>query len=172
MPLSESETDYLLSGIGNTIQATVLGRFVVAGMQGLVAGITFATVGVAGASLLGVITVLFAMVPSFGAFIVWLPVAIYLAATHHWMQAAIVVAIGSLIISTLDNFFYPVLVGTRLQLHTATIFLSILGGILFFGASGLVLGPVSFAIAEALLVIWRQRTPLETHTASSICGPP
>lgn len=89
MPLSTNETDYLLSGIGDTIQATVLDRLVVAGVQGLLVGIKFATVRVAGASLLGIITVLFAMVSAFGAFIVPLPIAIYLAATHYWMQTAI-----------------------------------------------------------------------------------
>ena len=83
------------------------------------------------------------MVPSFGAFVVWLPVAMYLAATHHWVQAAILVAVGSVIISTLDNFLYPVLIGTQLRLHTVQVFLSILGGIWLFGVSGMVLGPIT-----------------------------
>lgn len=82
MPLSTNETDCLLSGIGDTIQATVLDRLVVAGVQGLVVGIKFATIGVAGATLLGIVTLLFAMVSAFGAFLVRLPIAIYLAATH------------------------------------------------------------------------------------------
>jgi predicted PurR-regulated permease PerM len=160
LPLDDGETDYLFSRISNTVQATVLGRFVVAGLQGLVAGITFASLGVSGASLLGIVTMLFAMVPSFGAFVVWVPVAIYLAATHHWIQATILAVIGTLIISTLDNFLYPVLVGTQLRLHTAPIFLSILGGIWFFGISGLILGPIAFTLAESLLAIWKQRMRL------------
>ncbi len=41
-----------------------------------------ATVGVAGAPLLGIVTLLFAMVSAFGAFLVRLQIAIYLAATH------------------------------------------------------------------------------------------
>ncbi len=48
--MSTNETDSLLSGIGDTIQATVLDWPVVAGVQDLVVGFKFATVGVAGAS--------------------------------------------------------------------------------------------------------------------------
>jgi predicted PurR-regulated permease PerM len=109
---------------------------------------------------------LFAIVPSFGAFVVWLPVAVYLAATHHWIQAAILAAVGSLIISTLDNFIYPVLVGTRLRLHTVAIFLSVLGGIWLFGVTGLILGPIVFTLAESLLTIWRRR--IDSDNASDI----
>jgi predicted PurR-regulated permease PerM len=166
LPLKDDEADYLLSHITETIQATVLGRFVVAGTQGLVAGITFASLGISGASLLGIVTALFAMVPSFGAFVVWLPVAIYLAATHHWVRAAILVAVGSLIISTLDNFLYPVLVGSRLRLHTVPIFLSILGGIWLFGISGLVLDPIAFTLTESLLLIWNQKITPDTTTSN------
>lgn len=60
----------------------MLDRLVVAGVQGLLVGIKFATIGVAGATLLGIVTLLFAMVSAFGAFLVRLPIAIYLAATH------------------------------------------------------------------------------------------
>jgi len=61
------------------------------------------------------------MVPSFGAFVAWVPIAIYLAAMHHWIQAGILMAVGTLVICMLDNILYPVLVGTQLWLHTARI---------------------------------------------------
>ena len=160
LPTTPPETDLLLARVESTIQATVLGRFVVASIQGLVAGCTFLGLGVKGASLLGIATTLCALIPAVGAFMVWVPVAIYLAATHHWIKASILVGIGALIISTLDNFLYPVLVGTRLQMHAVPIFLSIIGGIWLFGIPGLILGPVVFTAAESLLLIWRGRTSL------------
>ncbi len=160
LPATPPEADLLLSRLENTIQATVLGRFVVASIQGLVAGCTFLGLAVQGASLLGIATALCSVIPSVGAFMVWVPVAIYLAATHHWIRASILVGIGALIISTLDNFLYPVLVGTRLQMHAVPIFLSIVGGIWFFGIPGLILGPVVFTAAESLLLIWRGRASL------------
>ena len=168
LPLSSSETDDLLENIDNSVLATFLGRFFVAALQGLVAGITFAALGISGAPLLGIATACFAIVPSFGAFVIWLPIAIYLAATHQWIHAAILAAVGSLIISTLDNFIYPILVGTRVPLHTAAIFLSVLGGIWLFGISGLILGPIVFTVAKSLLTIWHRRVnpvPVESLSA-------
>lgn len=159
MPLRDHDADYLLGRIADTIQATVLGHFLVSGIQGIVAGITFALLGVSGASLLGLATAVCAIVPSFGAFVVWIPVAIYLAATHHWMQAVILMVVGTLIISTLDNVLYPVLVGTQLRLHTAPVLIALLGGILVFGISGLILGPIAFTLVAALLNIWKSRIP-------------
>jgi predicted PurR-regulated permease PerM len=158
LPLHAEESADLLARITDTVQATVLGRLVVACMQGVVAGTTLALLGVTGASLFGVATAVCAMVPSFGAFLVWLPIAIYLAATHHWVQALILAVVGSLVISTMDNFLYPILVGTHLRLHTVPIFLSILGGVWLFGIPGLVLGPVVFSVTASLLAIWQRRS--------------
>ena len=157
VPLNDRETDRLFSRLVDTVQTTVMGHFLVAAIQGLAAWIAFAILGISSAPLLGVATAFFAMVPSFGAFVVWLPIAIYLAIMHHWIQAGILVAVGTLVISTLDNILYPVLVGTQLRLHTAPIFISIVGGIWLFGISGLILGPIVFALAQSLLDIWRER---------------
>lgn len=156
-PLVDSETYYLLQRIEETIRATFLGHFVVAAIQGLVAGVIFAALGIRDAAILGVITAIVAIVPYFGAYVVWAPVAIYFAMNGHWIKMAILIAVGSLIISTLDNFLYPMLVGAQLRQHTVSIFLSLLGGIWLFGISGLVLGPVIFSAAESLLAIWKDR---------------
>ena len=157
VPLNDRETDRLFSRLVDTVRATVMGHFLVAAIQGLAAGVAFASLGISSASLLGVVTVFFAMVPSFGAFVVWVPVAIYLVIVHHWIQATVLVAVGTLVISTLDNILYPVLVGTQLRLHTAPIFISIVGGIWLFGISGLILGPIVFALTQVLLDIWGER---------------
>ncbi len=158
MPLTEAETDVLVERLGDTIRATVLGRLFVALVQGIVAGTVFALLGVHAAVILGLLTATVGLVPPFGAYVVWLPVAAWFAITGHWVKMAILLAVGSLLISTLDNFLYPALVGTRLRQHTAAVFLSLLGGIWLFGLPGLVLGPLVFSATEALLSIWRSRT--------------
>jgi len=157
LPIFDSETHYLLQRIEETIRATFLGHFVVAAIQGLVAGVIFAALGIRDAAILGVITAIVAIVPYFGAYVVWAPVAIYFAMSGHWIKMAILIAVGSLVISTLDNFLYPILVGAQLRQHTVSIFLSLLGGIWLFGISGLVLGPIIFSAAQSLLAIWKER---------------
>lgn len=157
LPFEDADANYLLMRLVQTVRATVLGRFVVATLQGVIAGITYAALSVPAASLLGILTAFCAMIPSFGAVLIWAPVAIWLALAHHWIQAIILACIGVLIISTLDNFLYPVLIGSELQQHTVIIFVSILGGIWLFGISGLVLGPIIFSVTQSLLILWREK---------------
>lgn len=157
LPLSEAESKAFGRRLGDTIWATVLGRLAVAIAQGTVAGAVFAALGVHAAVILGLLTAIVAMLPPFGPYIIWLPVAVWFAMSGHWIKMAILLAVGALIISTLDNFLYPVLVGSRLRQHTVSVFLSLLGGIWLFGLPGLVLGPLVFSATEALLTIWKLR---------------
>jgi predicted PurR-regulated permease PerM len=158
LPLGDDETSELLQRVGDTILATALGRLTIAAVQGVLAGLAFWVLGVPGVVLWAFTLAVCAMVPAFGSFLVWGPVAIYLGLTGHWGKAALLAIWGGLIVSTIDNILYPVLVGSHLRAHTATILLSVLGGIALFGPIGIVLGPVLFTIATTLLDIWHTRT--------------
>ncbi|HYE26234.1 MAG TPA: AI-2E family transporter, partial [Clostridia bacterium] len=77
---------------------------------------------------------------------------------------------GALVIGTADNVLYPMLVGKDLRLHTIVVFFSVLGGVAAFGASGLVIGPVIFAIADALIDIWQRRSSRVERTPGSMAA--
>ena len=158
LPLRDQETDELLARLGDTILATALGRLTIAAIQGILAGLAFWVLGVPGVILWAFTLTACAMIPAFGSFLVWGPVAIYLGLTGHWGKAALLAVWGGLIVSTIDNILYPILVGSHLRAHTVTILLSVLGGIALFGPIGIVLGPVLFTIASTLLEIWHSRT--------------
>jgi len=158
LPLQDRETDYLLGRVADTIYATVLGRLVVASVQATLAGLAYWALGVPAPFLWAMVTLALSFIPGLGAFLVWVPVAVYLGLADHWVKAVILAGWGSLVVSTIDNVLYPILVGSRLRLHTIPIFLSVLGGIALLGVPGLVLGPVVLTIALALLLIWRERS--------------
>ncbi len=170
LPLRDGETSTLLHRIGDTIYATALGRMVVAGVQGTLAGLAFWVLGVPGAILWAFTTVAVAMIPAFGSFLVWVPIAIYLGLSGHWGKAALLAVWGGVIVSTIDNFLYPILVGTRLRSHTVTILLSILGGIAVFGITGIILGPVTVTIAGTLLDFWHTRTNPDQTISDEAAG--
>jgi predicted PurR-regulated permease PerM len=71
-----------------------------------------------------------------------------------------VVAWGGIVISLIDNLLYPLLVRDRLRLHTVPVFIAVLGGLVVFGVTGIVLGPLVLAVGRALLDIWRRRMRL------------
>jgi predicted PurR-regulated permease PerM len=92
----------------------------------------------------------------FGTASVWIPGAGYLLLTGHWGKATILGAFGALVISSVDNFLRPKLVGDRVRLNELVMFFSVLGGLDVFGVLGIVAGPVVFAITGSLLDALRQ----------------
>jgi predicted PurR-regulated permease PerM len=81
-----------------------------------------------------------------------------LAMQGEWWKAAALTGWGTIVIGLIDNLLYPVIVGKRLHFHTVPVFISIVGGLAVFGASGLILGPAVLSITNALIEIWRRRT--------------
>jgi predicted PurR-regulated permease PerM len=158
LPLEDGEATLLLDRMRGTIYATALGRFAIAALQGILGGVAYGILGVPNSLLWAILTGVMAMIPAFGAVLVWAPVALYLGLSGHWIQAALLAIWGGGFVSLIDNFLYPILVGPQLRQHSVAVLLSILGGIALFGITGIVLGPLTFTIASTLLDIWRTRT--------------
>lgn len=153
-PLSELETEHLLERVGDTLHATIYGTLAVASMQGTLGGLMFWWLGLPAPFLWGVVMGLFAIVPVLGAFVVWIPAALFLMIEGSWGKALILTMWGGLVVGTIDNLLRPVLVGKRLKQHTLLAFLSVVGGLVVFGASGLIIGPVLLTITLVLLETW------------------
>ena len=142
------------------IGATVYGVLVIAAIQGTLGTLIFWILGLPSPLLWGVVMFFLSMIPMAGAFLVWVPAALYLALTGAYVKAAILVAWGLLVIGSIDNFLSPRLVGQRARLHELLIFFAVLGGLEVFGVLGLVLGPVVIAVTLALIEMVRpDRSP-------------
>lgn len=158
VPLSEAEADKIFRRVADTIHATVFGTLLVAAVQGALGGLMFWWLGLPAPLLWGLIMGLLAIVPVLGAFVIWVPAALFLALQGDWGKALILTAWGAFVIGLIDNLLYPIFVGKKLRLHTALVFIAIVGGLALFGGSGVILGPVVLAITDALIEIWRRRT--------------
>lgn len=155
--LTGTETRYVLSRFVDTIHATVFGKLVVAAVQGTLSGLMFWWLGLPLPILWGAVMGMLSIVPVLGAFVVWVPVAIYLTLEGNWGKALILTAWGMGVVATIDNIFYPLLVGDRLKLHAVPTFIGAIGGILAFGAAGLILGPAIISVTLALIKILKKR---------------
>ena len=158
VPLSDSEIAEVFDRVAATIQATVFGSLMVAVIQGVLGGVIFVLLGLPAPALWGAVMGLLALVPWAGTFLIWLPTAVFLALQGHWGQAMLLLGWGLLVIGLIDNLLYPFLVGSKLRMHTLLVFFSLVGGLAFFGAAGVILGPLVLAITEALIDVWRRRT--------------
>jgi predicted PurR-regulated permease PerM len=100
---------------------------------------------------------LLSLIPILGTFIVWIPASIYLMLSGEWQKAITLIIWGMFVIGTIDNLLRPYLVGNRLHLHTMLVFISILGGLIVYGAAGLILGPLTLTVTYFLISIWKLR---------------
>ena len=157
LPLSETEMDRLFARVADTVHATIYGTIVVAAVQGTLGGLMFWWLNLPAPLLWGVVMGLLAIVPVFGAFVIWIPAAIFLALDGSWAKALILTAWGGGVVGTIDNVLYPMLVGSRLKLHTMLAFISLVGGLIVFGPAGLIFGPLAVSLTLLLLEIGQTR---------------
>lgn len=155
MPLSREQSEAIILRTQQVVSASVYGVVTIAALQGFLGGIAFWILGIPSPVLWAVLMAFVCMIPVAGSFLVWLPLSIYLMLKGYWTRALLLILWGALVISTLDNFLRPKLVGNQTKLHELFIFFSVLGGISVFGLLGLVLGPVVLAITLGLLQTFR-----------------
>jgi len=137
----------LVIGVGGTALA-----------QALVAGTTYAVLGVPRAVILAQLTFFAAFIPSFGTALVWVPVAAGLAFSGHLVSAAILAGLGVFVIGTIDNVLRPILARWgQLDLPVALQILSVFGGFVIFGAWGFLLGPLLVRMAREAMDIARDQ---------------
>ena len=158
LPLSDPEYNRLTARITNTIFASVYGTAAVAVLQGVLGGAMFWWLDLPAPLFWGVLMGILGIVPFLGAFVIWAPAAIILALNGNLQSAILLTAWGTLVVGLVDNVLYPILVGKLLMLHTVPSFIAVVGGLLLFGPSGIILGPLIVGGAQILLEIWRTRT--------------
>lgn len=158
LPLINSESSDLFGRIIDAIHAAVYGRVLIGSLQGFLGGLIFLFVGLPAPLFWGAVMAVLSTLPAVGAFLIWAPAAAFLVTQGHWVRALVVVAWGMLVIHPVDNVLYPVLVGAKLGLHPLLLFIAFVGGLLTFGAPGLILGPAVVALTIGLGEIWTRRS--------------
>lgn len=164
LPLEKAQSHEIFKRMRDVISASVYGVVVIATVQGALGGLMFWILGLPSALVWGVVMIFMSMIPVLGSFVVWVPAAIFLAATGYWGKAAILTAWGALVIGSIDNILRPKLVGGKTKLHELLIFFSVLGGLQVFGVLGLVVGPVIVAVTLALMDVFSEMGRPSTET--------
>jgi predicted PurR-regulated permease PerM len=143
----------LVKVVGATVKGVIYGMIGTALGQAFVAAIGFWIAGVPQPLLLGFLTFVLSFV-SAGA-LVWGLVALWLLAQGDVWWGIFVVAWGLLLVSSIDNFLRPYILGKTSDLPMVLGFFGFIGGILAFGFIGLFLGPTLLAVGYSLFVEWR-----------------
>ena len=153
-PVGNVYEEMLYERFTSTVRATIKGTLIVGSIQGLLGSLLFWAVGVPGAFVWGVVMTGFAVIPAVGPSVIWLPAGLIQLAMGHTTAGIIILVCGALIISLIDNILRPKLIGEDTQMHPLMAFFATLGGILAFGISGFVIGPVIASLYLATLSIY------------------
>jgi len=150
IPLGDKNEKKLYSDFVSTAKATLKGTLLIGLIQGVIGALAFLVTGIPGFAFWGLVMVLLSIIPSVGASLVLVPAAVIMFLLGNIWQA-IVIVIFVVVVSLVDNFLRVPLVGKDIQMHPLFIFFATLGGLLAFGISGIIIGPI---ITSFLLSIW------------------
>jgi predicted PurR-regulated permease PerM len=168
LPFERTRSEALLVRVRDVVHASMYGVVTIATIQGVLCGGMFWLLGIPAAALWGLVTVFASMVPFVGTAAVWVPGTVYLLMIGAWPKAIVLAVWGAAVVSSVDNVLRPRLVAGRVRLSGLAMFVAMLGGLQAFGALGIILGPVLFATAAAILDVLRemQRSPAVRPDAS------
>lgn len=155
IPMKDEQKDEIFKKFYDTLNAVIVGVMVTAAVQGILQGLIFWALGVSYSVLGGVLTFVFALIPIGGAVIVWLPVGLYLVFTGSLYTGIAVLVLGGVVVSSVDNFLKPMIIGGKVKLSTLFLVLTIFGSLSVFGFTGIILGPVLLAIFMSFIEIYK-----------------
>ena len=155
-PLVDTDDETVLKRLGLAVNSVIRGTLTVAIIQGVLATAGFLIFGVPNAVLWGSVTVVSALIPAVGTSLVLIPGIIYLFLSGSTFQAVGLLIWSILAVGLIDNVLGPKLVGKGTELHPLFVMLSVLGGITFFGAIGIFLGPLILSLFFAFVSIYSQ----------------
>ena len=151
LPIGDARERRLFQKFAEVSRATIKGTIVIGLVQGLLGGLIFWILGIEAAALWGVVMAVLSFLPAVGAALVWVPAAALLVATGRVEEGVVLLVFGTVIISLADNVLRPLLVGRDTEMPDYIVLVTTLGGLTFFGLSGVVVGPL---IGALFLTVW------------------
>ncbi|MBI4145631.1 AI-2E family transporter [Candidatus Woesearchaeota archaeon] len=163
IPLTEKHQQHILQKLQDVTFAVVYGSLIVALIQGALGGLGFWLFGIGSPLLWGSVMAVFALVPFVGTAAVWLPASIFLMVVGAsdgdpnivWNGIGLLLW-GALLVSTIDNFLKPKIIGERAGVHPAMVLVGALGGLALIGFIGFVVGPLILGLLKTFIDIYER----------------
>ncbi|MDQ2643537.1 MAG: AI-2E family transporter [Myxococcota bacterium] len=180
LPLPSEDEDRLVERFVSVARATLKGTMVIGLIQGALGGLGFWVAGINGAAVWAAAMAGMSVIPGLGTAVIWVPgVAFLLIFGHYTAGIGLLIWCGT-VVSGVDNFLRPWLVGKDTKMSDLVILISTLGGIALFGPVGFVIGPIVAALfvttweiyGEAFRDVLPEAGPLSIPTPTPPVAPP
>jgi predicted PurR-regulated permease PerM len=150
----------------SAVRSVAYGVVGTAVIQAVIMGFGLAVAGVPGALLLGFVTLLLAL-SQIGApliIVIWVGATVWLFGQDQPAWGVFMIVWG-LIVTVIDNFIKPLLIGVGVAMPLSLTILGVFGGFVAFGFLGLFIGPTLLAIGFTLIETWRHTPAAPSSTA-------
>ena len=173
LPLTEVDKQRMLEKFVSVTRATLKGTILIGVAQGVLGGLAFWAVGLDGAIFWGTVMTVLSIIPGVGGALIWVPAALVLISTGEVWRGIALVAFCGLVVGSVDNLLRPRLVGKDIKMHELLIFFSTLGGLMLFGVTGFILGPILAALFVTAWEMFGDSVPqCARRTRIRCCQPP
>ena len=156
IPLEASHKQRIVERMDQTVRAVVKGIGLTAIVQGLAAGLAYMALEVPFPVVLTAVTVMLAPLPFGGTALVWVPVSLYFLVAGPLWKALAMLGWGVGVVSMIDQFLRPWLIGQAVQIPVLFLVFSVLGGLALYGLIGLFVGPVLVSLLMTSIQIYRE----------------
>lgn len=155
LPFPDDLERMVIQRLSRVINVLVVGNLFIMLLQGFMLFLGMYLAGFSAPILWGTIGSIFSLIPVIGTAVVWLPAAIYLAATGSYVMA-VFIAVWSLVwYFLLENLLKPIFFGGTLSFHPLVFFFLLLGSIQTFGIPGVLIGPIILTFFVSLWEIYK-----------------
>lgn len=158
VPIRQTLRATISTTVTRVLGAVMYGVILTCIVQGTLGGLGFWVAGLPSPFLFGTLMAIFAPIPFIGTALVWLPGAIYLLMQGEILYGILLIAWGGLVVGTIDNVIRPLFISGKAKLPILLIVFGVLGGVLAFGLTGVVAGPVILAIIMVFFDAGREAT--------------
>lgn len=151
IPLSLRKQNEIVKNITANLRVLFRGYFLTGLIQTAVATLGYILFGAPNILILAFLTLLVSLIPYLGSPLVWIPISLYMILIGDQFNGVALFIYGTFIISTIDNFLRPVLMSDKDTISPPLVFIGFVGGLIAFGISGIILGPLIISITSILL---------------------
>ncbi len=156
-PLEPRHTRELILEAREVGRTAFIGTIATAIVQGVLAGVGYAALGVPQPVTWAVVTALASFLPVVGTLTVWMPIATYLLMDGHPLKALVMTVYGLVVVTSLaDYVIRPRIVGGHGHGHPLLTLIALLGGIEVFGLGGLIIAPIIMSIFVAAFRLYER----------------
>lgn len=154
-PLADTDDEKIIGKLKVAVNGVMKGSLLIALIQGLFMGVGLWIFNIPHPALWGVVAAFASLIPTIGTALVSIPAIIFLYTIGSLGNALGLLVWAVVLVSTIDNFLSPFIVGNKVNIPPLFILFSVLGGMVLVGPIGILVGPLTLSFLYSLISIYR-----------------